>query len=176
MAKMKWRSPPVSLLAFLFALLTSSSSIAACVRGFDKNLSLQDGLAIDRNAGLVWKRCAIGREWDKRGQRCTGRPTGLSQGDARQAAQRAGPGWRIPTGREMDTLRRNACNGPKIDTNAFPDIALSDFGEGANFWTSTAAMPGTFYYFNFTDGSVDFHSAGFALSVLLVRSAEINRR
>ncbi|SAK45599.1 hypothetical protein AWB77_00848 [Caballeronia fortuita] len=31
-------------------------------------------------------------------------------------------------------------------------------------------MPGTFYYVNLTDGSVDFHSAGFSLSVLLVRT------
>ncbi|CAL8475056.1 protein of unknown function [Caballeronia sp. S22] len=70
----------------------------------------------------------------------------------------------------------HTCNGPKIDTRAFPGIALSDFGEGANFWTSTAAMPGTFYYFNFTDGSVDFHSAGFGLSVILVRSSETDLR
>ncbi|BBU26760.1 hypothetical protein BTHE68_04940 [Burkholderia sp. THE68] len=167
-AKMRWCLPLVSLLSFL----TCSEGMAACVRGFDKDITLQGDLAIIRKTGLIWKRCAVGREWDKNKQRCAGQPAGLSQDEARRAARRAGPGWRVPTGREMDTLRVNSCKGPKIDARAFPDVALSDFGEGAKFWTSTAAMPGTYYYFNLTDGSIDFHSAGFTLSVLLVRSVE----
>ncbi|WP_238284842.1 DUF1566 domain-containing protein [Caballeronia novacaledonica] len=171
-AKMRW----CLSLVFLLSFLTSSGGMAACIRGLDRDLVLEGDVAINRKTGLTWKRCAVGRKWSKDGQQCTGRPTGLSQNEARQAAQRAGPGWRIPTGRELGTLRMHTCNGPKIDTRAFPGIALSDFGEGANFWTSTAAMPGTFYYFNFTDGSVDFHSAGFGLSVILVRSSETDLR
>jgi hypothetical protein len=154
----------------MLASLTCVPSIAACVRHADGKLVLQGDVAVDRKAGLVWKRCAVGREWDARANRCIGRPVGLSQNEAHRAARAAGAGWRVPSGGELQTLRLDACKGPKIDSRAFPDIALSDFGEGANFWTSSAAMPGTFYFFDFIDGSVDFHSAGFALSVLLVRN------
>jgi hypothetical protein len=156
--------------ALLLACLICAPALAACLKTSPKKLVLQGELARDRQSGLVWKRCAVGQEWNTRENRCNGSPTGLNQKEARLAAQRAGPGWRVPTGSEMETLRVNACRGPKIDVRVFPDIVSADFGEGANFWTSSAALPGTFYFFDFTDGSVDFHSDGFTLSVLLVKN------
>nr|WP_284507075.1 DUF1566 domain-containing protein [Caballeronia sp. ATUFL_M2_KS44] len=136
---------------------------------------LQDGLATDRRTHLTWIRCAIGMHWDTQRQQCIGRPTGLRQDQARKAATQAGPGWHVPTAYELSTLRVDSCVGPKIDAKVFPNVASSEFGEGANFWTSTEALPGTFYFVNFADGSVDFHSAGFFLSTILVRNAPGDR-
>ncbi|MDR5736531.1 MULTISPECIES: DUF1566 domain-containing protein [unclassified Caballeronia] len=162
-------------LPLLIMLAGNSPKLVACVQFSSHAFVFRDDVAMDRATGLIWKRCAVGMKWDKNGKQCNGRPTGLSHDDARKAAQSAGIGWRVPSGHELQTLRVDSCNGLKINTKVFPGVRLSDFGEGANFWTSTAALPGTFYYFNFTDGSVDFHSSGFALSTLLVRSQERKR-
>jgi hypothetical protein len=155
----------------VFLALYSAFSPASCVQKTEKPWTINAGEATDAEKRLVWKRCAVGMEWDQHNERCTGKPSGLSHDDAQKAARRAGRGWRLPTAEELGSLRRKTCVGPKIDMKVFPATAASDFGEGANFWTDTAAaIPGTSYYVNFTDGSYDFHSAGFSLSVLLVRN------
>ncbi|GEO84699.1 hypothetical protein GCM10007920_04640 [Ciceribacter naphthalenivorans] len=130
---------------------------------------MKEGVATDRKSRLVWNRCAVGMEWNTDKKRCTGEPDGLNQEAAQKAAQNAGEGWRVPTGEELETLLLDTCEGLKIDNSAFPDIKSSDYGEGANFWTSTEAMPGMFYFFDFANGYADMHSAGYGLSVLLVR-------
>ncbi|MDR5812533.1 DUF1566 domain-containing protein [Caballeronia sp. LZ033] len=151
----------------LHSVLTSAS----CVQATDSSWSINASEATDPGKRLVWKRCAVGMEWDQRSGRCTGNPLGLSHDEAKKAAKRTGPGWRLPTAEELGSLRRRTCSGPKIDAKVFPAVAASDFGEGANFWSATAAeIPGTLYYVNFTDGAYDFHSAGFSLSVFLVKN------
>lgn len=107
-------------------------------------------------------------QWDAGANHCTGEPYAVSLGEAHDHAKGQGNGWRIPTGPELESLLRDTCAGPKID-GAFPDIAASDFGEGATVWTSTEAIPNMFYFFDFTTGYADMHSQGFQLSVLLVR-------
>ncbi|MDR5778595.1 DUF1566 domain-containing protein [Caballeronia sp. LZ065] len=149
----------------------SSLTPASCIQTIDTSWSISAGEATDPAKRLVWKRCAVGMEWNQRSGRCTGNPLGLSHDEAKKAAKRTGPGWRLPTAEELGSLRRRTCSGPKIDARVFPAVAASDVGEGANFWSATAAeIPGTLYYVNFTDGSYDFHSAGFSLSIFLVKN------
>ena len=157
--------------ALVFGLTASvSSASASCVSGPNERLVTQGEVAQDRESGLVWKRCAVGMTWSAQAKDCSGEPAWLDQAAAHKAAKDAGEGWRVPTGAELDTLLLETCDGPKIDTSAFPGIARSDFGEGAKFWTSSEALPGMFYFFEFMNGYADMHSAGYGLSVLLVRS------
>lgn len=112
-------------------------------------------------------RGGYGLGWVK--QSCAEQPESFNQQTAKEAAAVAGQGGRVPTGEELETLFVSTCDGPKINTVAFPSTKASNFGEGAKFWTSTETMPGMFYYFDFANGWVDMHSAGYGLSVLLVK-------
>ncbi|WP_167760263.1 DUF1566 domain-containing protein [Paraburkholderia pallida] len=133
-------------------------------------MAIKDGVAIDKASGLVWRRCIVGTNWNSRKKQCDGEVKGLAQKEALAEARRAGPGWRVPSIQELKSIRLNTCKGPKIDTRTFPNIGASDLGEGMDIWSSTTAISAdTFYYLNFSDGSLDFHSDGFNLGVLLVR-------
>ncbi len=107
--------------------------------------------------------------WDANGKTCIGEVQNLGLNAALDFTKQEGNGWRVPSGQELETLLVNSCDHPGVDAIAFPSIDASDFGEGAKFWTSTEAIPGMFYYFDFTNGFVDMHSQGFRLSVLLVK-------
>ncbi|MGH2341334.1 DUF1566 domain-containing protein [Segnochrobactraceae bacterium EtOH-i3] len=157
------------LLTGLLFLIAGAPAFAACAERGGGSLVMTGELAVDTVSRLVWKRCPVGMTWSDRAAGCLGDATGLTQEEARRAAAEAGPGWRLPTGEELETLIVDACSGLAIDTQVFPDIARADFGEGVLFWTSTEALPGMFYFFDFTNGYADMHSDGFRLSALLVR-------
>lgn len=153
------------------SLLLSANANAACVVADGSGFLLQRDEATSREHGLTWKRCAVGMQWEAAAQTCTGEARDLSLNEAIDDAASKGGGWRVPTGHELETLILDTCDGPRIDTVAFPNIAATDFGDGALFWTLTEAMPDMFYYFDFTSGFVDMHSRGFHLSVLLVKDS-----
>jgi hypothetical protein len=133
-------------------------------------MDIKDGVAMDNASGLVWQRCVVGTQWNSRKKQCNGEVKGLTQKEALAEARRAGTAWRVPSVRELESLRLNKCKGAKIDARIFPNIDASDLGEGMNVWSSTHAISAdTFYFLNFADGSFDFHSEGFNLAVLLVR-------
>ena len=142
---------------------------AACSIADSSSYVLRGDEAIDPERGLVWKRCAVGMLWDAKAQTCSGETYSLSLHDARDFATKEGDGWRVPSGQELETVLVETCGELDVDAVAFPAIAAADFGEGAKFWTSTEAIPGMFYFFDFTNGFVDMHSTGFRLSVLLVK-------
>ncbi|PTW60881.1 uncharacterized protein DUF1566 [Breoghania corrubedonensis] len=158
----------VILIAFL-AFIVPFYAHGACVEANNSRFLLHDDEATDLKHGLTWKRCAVGMRWNAEKQNCSGEVLGLGLNEALEYAKKQGNGWRVPTGEELSTLFVEKCEGPWIDTTVFPDVAASDFGEGAAFWTSTEAIPDTFYFFDFTNGYVDMHSRGFHLSVFLVR-------
>jgi hypothetical protein len=162
-------------LVFFAVFLISPLAIASCINEPVQHFVFKGDNAEDRKAGLVWKRCAVGMTWNKDKKTCLGEPEALHLDAAKIAATTAGSGWRVPTGKELETLLVRMCNGQKIDTAAFPATEASDYGEGANFWTSTEAMPGMYYYFDFTNGWVDMHSAGYGLSVLLVKDSGLKK-
>ena len=157
--------------SLFLSLLLPVSAHAACITADGSGFLLQGDEATNREHGLTWKRCAIGMRWDAGAQTCSGAVSDLGLNEAIDYARREGDGWRVPTGKELETLSLDTCDGPKIDTVAFPNIAAADIGEGAQFWTSSEALPDMFYFFDFTNGFVDMHSQGFHLSVLLVKDA-----
>ncbi len=157
--------------ALFLSLLLPLNVHAACITGNGSSFLLQGDEATNPEHGLTWKRCAIGMRWDAGAKICTGEARGLGLNEALDYARKEGEGWRVPTGEELETLLLETCEGPKIDAVAFPNIADSDFGEGAAFWTSTEAIPDMFYFFDFTNGFADMHSQGFSLSVLLVKDS-----
>lgn len=150
----------------------NTAASASCISEPARHLVIRGDTAADQRSGLIWKRCAVGMTWSKAEGTCTGEPRSLDQEAAGAVAAEAGPGWRVPTGRQLETLLIDTCDGPKIDTRAFPATEASDYGESAKFWTSTEALPGMFYYFDFANGWADMHSAGYGLSVLLVMERE----
>lgn len=156
-------------LAF-FALLSGNAlANETCLREPARSFVLKGEIAQDPETGLTWKRCAEGMRWDQAQRRCTGTPDTFNQESAGKAALSAGAGWRVPTGEEMQTLLLDTCAGPKIDTRAFPSTEAANLGEGAKFWTSTEALPGMYYFFDFTNGWADMHSAGYSLPLMLVK-------
>lgn len=155
-------------IALTAALSSGAPAFASCVKQPAQQFILSGEHAEDQKSGLIWKRCAVGMVWNQPGT-CEGEPQTFNQQTAKTAAADAGAGWRVPTGEELETLLVETCDGPKIDVRAFPNIEASDYGEGAKFWTSTEGFPGMFYYFDFANGWADMHSAGYGLSVLLVK-------
>ncbi|MGU3575413.1 DUF1566 domain-containing protein [Brucellaceae bacterium C25G] len=156
--------------AFLGLVATHSHAAENCILTLEENFITQGEHAEDRRTGLIWKRCAAGMKWDETKESCIGQPQSFNQKTALEEAQINGKEWRVPSGEELETLLVDTCAGPKINTRIFPSTEASDYGEGAKFWTSTEAMPGMFYYFDFTNGWVDMHSAGYRLSLILVKN------
>ncbi|MET3600861.1 DUF1566 domain-containing protein [Martelella mangrovi] len=163
------RSGVISTL--FLSLLFPLNAYANCITADGSGFLLQGDEATNPQHGLTWKRCAVGMQWDAGAETCSGEARGLGLNAAIDYAGAQGEGWRVPTGRELETLTLDTCEGPKLDTIAFPNIAATDFGDGALFWTSTEAMPDMFYFFDFTNGFVDMHGQGFHLSVLLVKDS-----
>lgn len=160
---------PASIVALTISLL-ASPAYADCVSLSSCGFELSGPIATDKKTGLQWQRCAVGMVWQQNGNDCSGTPLGLSNQEAMEEALKSGKGWRVPTAQELDTLFLDSCDGPKIDQVAFPNIAASDKGADAEFWTSTQVLPpNMYYYFNVTKGYADMHSSGYHLSVLLVR-------
>lgn len=117
----------------------------------------------------------MGTTWNERSASCKGMVKGYPQKEAKLAAKAVDGGWRLPTEPELESLLIDSCEGMKLDRRAFPNVAAADFGEGAKVWTSSEALPGMFYFLNFSFGGLDMHSAGFGLGVLLVKDAKVKR-
>ena len=166
---MQIRMKSILISALILLPFLPINAHATCIAAAGSSFALNRDEVMDRARGLTWKRCAVGMRWDAETDTCSGEPRGLTLDEALAYAEREGDGWRVPTGPELETLYTETCEGPKIDTNAFPNITASDFGEGATFWSSTEGMPGMFYFFEVTNGYFDMHSKGYHLSVLLVK-------
>lgn len=93
----------------------------------------------------------------------------MSLAAAKAAAAHQGAGWRVPSVKELYGLIEMNCSEPASNAKVFPD--LTDMGEGAPYWTTTAVpdMPPLIYYVDFMFGIADGHSPEFAVAVRLVR-------
>lgn len=162
------------LLALALNLLPNGLMAAAC-QGEAANVASRrfiftQGEAYDTRTGLIWRRCSVGMTWT-RGGGCTGERASMSFTEALKAAGNAGPGWRIPSIKELYSLVDTACGAPHVDVRTFPDLRFKDEDESA-YWTSSAlGLAGLIYYVDLRTGDADAHSPGFALAVRLVRSA-----
>ena len=73
----------------------SSNAVAAegCIKEPEKYLVFKGNEAEDGKTGLIWKRCAVGMDWDQAKNTCADRPEYIKQQTAKEAAAVAGQGW-----------------------------------------------------------------------------------
>lgn len=116
----------------LIALLTNTSLVHAktCLDSSltpDDRYIIENSIAIDKQTGLMWKRCPEGMNWD--GSTCAGEPVLITWYTANDFYKTSGSEWRLPTKDELATLlsiteeeyRKNDCREVAINQNIFPN-------------------------------------------------------
>lgn len=110
------------------------------------------GSALDTNTGTRWFRCNAGQRFA--GGQCVGETAYLSLEEAKRYAQEfsaaSGKAWRLPTQREMASLKQSACVSPALNTQVFVGAVVD------NYWTSSmsankATLACTTYTYNGND-------------------------
>jgi hypothetical protein len=119
----------------------------------------------DQSTGLVWARCSAGQAWDD--TTCTGTASRQNHQSSLQLAQ-ATTGWRLPTVKELASLVDRGCNGPAIDTVAFPNTP------NYTYWSATPEVRyAQAWSVDFAAGYVDRgFGRTFAGAVRLVRAGQ----
>ena len=118
---------------------------------------LDGGEARDSRTGLTWKRCSVGLAWDGSG-RCVGTLAALNFEMAQAEAGKAGAGWHVPNGAELQSLIDHTCGIPPVDKSVFPDIEPNAEGLAKYWTTSPVGTLDLFYTFDFMDGQPDGNS------------------
>lgn len=100
------------------------------------------GLFVDMQSGLVWRRCALGRNWNETTHHCEGEATKSTWADSVSLVHgdnyAAYDDWRIPTAKEYKTFiqARSGKHCHEIESTIkkiFPDIR-SRYMFGSNHW------------------------------------------
>jgi Protein of unknown function (DUF1566) len=90
---------------------------------------------IDRETGLVWRRCAEGMLWN--GSSCEGLAQNFShveaQFRAKAVAAVTGNAWRLPNLHELLSIANPLLAAPAIDANAFPATPAKKFWSSSLF-------------------------------------------
>lgn len=166
----------IIIFLILATYLNSGTVFAAC----DENIAestpssrfvINEDEVYDQITKLTWKRCSAGTSW-KSGTGCIGTVKLMRLDEAKQYAQKAGAGWRIPTIEELYGIVEQKCINPTINSKVFP--AVKDYGEGAPYWSATTVeeIPSLIYFVDFLNGAVDGHTKSFPLAVRLVRNEQ----
>lgn len=97
----------------------------------------------DLKTKLIWMRCIEGQDWT--GTVCKARDPdavnpgpGLSYAGALAMARQMSTvteHWRLPTKRELETLRASSCYNPSLNLQVFPTAPA--WSSDGFFWTST---------------------------------------
>jgi hypothetical protein len=138
---------PLLLLAAALVFLLSACSrygeVPSCRAYFAEGehgafVLQENGTAQDSLKQLHWYRCNAGQRFA--GGQCLGNPLYATLADAQTYAQEfsaaSGKQWRLPTVREMATLRQTSCNNPAVNPQVFPGVVVS------NYWTSSSSPNG----------------------------------
>jgi hypothetical protein len=128
------------------------------------------GTVLDKQTGLMWKRCVEGRS----GADCgVGSVTSLRWGGAlSQAAASAFAGykdWRLPNSKELESLVEVACARPALNANVFPN------DPGAWVWASSPIANNYSYYawyVGFDYGHSGYGNRSYTGAVRLVRGGQ----
>ena len=127
-------------LAFLAPAWSACNPAPAAGHPFE----IDEGVVHDISKHLTWQRCSVGQHFDD--GRCHGSATKLDWAGAKQAATRAGEGWRLPSETELATLLVSGCSAPATDTRSFPET-LADW-----YWSSTQDGQSGAWFVDFADG------------------------
>jgi formylglycine-generating enzyme required for sulfatase activity len=91
----------------------------------------KDLYVTDLSRGIEWLRCTVGQRWNPETGRCDGTAVKLSIDAAAEAIAQAeaqlGPGWRLPSRAELESLLCPDCEGTRIDPVTFPDTPADSF-------------------------------------------------
>ena len=94
----------------------------------NSRFELSDGEAIDKQTGLVWKRCMEGQAWNQETSTCDGSPVARNWV---QAHQKVPEGWRLPNVKELISIIEYGCGNPTINLSIFPTTPI------ASVWSSS---------------------------------------
>lgn len=145
----------IPLLGFLVGL-----AVAPVAQGqfYDRGPFVQD-----LTRGIEWLRCSVGQRWNADTRQCDGKIIKISQDNMIQVIDQAndqlGPGWRLPTREELQSLLCDDCTPPLIDQTIFPGTTPEAYWTGdkvffssKNHW-SVNFMTGHSYsrFFNFQE-------------------------
>jgi hypothetical protein len=95
---------------------------------------LSNGTVRENTTNLVWQKCAIGQTYD--GTTCTGTHSTMDWSASLQACNSltlAGRTWRVPSLRELRTLRNYGRNSPTIDIGFFPNTPNASFPSSSSW-------------------------------------------
>lgn len=129
-----------------------------------------DGAEVkDKSTGLVWRRCAEGRNWS--GGTCNGtsaiylRATDATD-QAKAQASASGKAWRVPNVKELASLVDTRVNRPSIDATIFPGFYTAAY-HTVTHWTENPVYTWRVW---FAEGTLTRDTWGGYL--LLVRDAD----
>lgn len=120
-----------------------------------------NGTVKDRNTGLTWMRCQLGKTWNSETSACEGEPNAMywqaalnevqsiKNSESHALYQFAGKSnWRLPNIKELVSLSEHGCRTPALNNKAFnqafpwgtPDPAAA--GLRAYVWSNTHMQEG----------------------------------
>ena len=133
---------------------------------------LKGELAFDSKTKLTWQRCGFGQHY--KDGRCLGTLKLVTHTEAKQAALKAGKGWRVPSLDELASLIEKRCLAPMLNQVVFPGVR--EIAEGkAKYWSSDRDkdLPTLIYNVDFLGPAMDANTSGIALGLRLVRSGSL---
>ena len=87
------------------------------------------GIAKDNDLGVEWFRCSVGQRFLK--DRCAGEPLFLrwetGTDTIKEMNEKAAESWRLPTLKELASLKVRGCGNPSVNLNVFPDILVENY-------------------------------------------------
>ena len=124
---------PLALIAPAAFVIGLASAGGAAAQFYAKDLYVTD-----LSRGIEWLRCTVGQRWNPETERCDGAVVMLSIDAAAEAIAQAeaqlGPGWRLPSRAELESLLCLECEGTKIDPVNFPDTPADSFWTANRNW------------------------------------------
>lgn len=169
--KLKWIAPLALVISAAAGACEYQENLEATATANRFTLSA-DGTAVDNMTGLMWTRCAIGKEWDNTTSNCIEVGArhhkwfdALELADASDYAGHTD--WRLPNIKELVSIVEVGCSRPALNETVFPNI-----GQATRIWSSTPAQ-----YFqsniwkldHIGDISAENRNNGWGNGVLLVR-------